>query len=352
MQSRRMVFLLLAVLSAVALFAGCGSSTKEKVLSEPGVVLSASTPTAGMKTCSGCHVPQTTAWLGSGHANMSMPGDLNNPGNPTVAQISGCTINCHDPNGDSTSLVAGFTGNVARPVVGCESCHGPGSLHVNAGGTGPISLLSNTYPGTWGSGTTQVSGQFLMCTSCHELLDSSGTATVNAAVATHLSPTGPAPTGTQYTITDTHFAVAKIERDHPGLCHGFFEPHGLHRLPRPPYNRYVHTTGMGNVEVCRQDRLDLEPELVDQSDLSALSYRQQASAHTPTHWRPAIRPSPSRSSTVRLVPFLLLQHGKPRCSYAAGVTPTTKARCGIPGHIRQTIAITRSSGIRRRCMPW
>ena len=47
-----------------------------------------------------------------------------------------------------------------------------------------------------------VSGQFIMCTSCHELLDSSGTRTNPSSG--HLTTT---PTGTQYTITDTHFAT-------------------------------------------------------------------------------------------------------------------------------------------------
>jgi hypothetical protein len=212
MQKRRMVFLLLAALSAAALLTGCGSS-EENLPPATGVVLSASTPTTGMATCSTCHAPVVADWLTSGHANLSTPGDLYSVGSPTLDQIIGtCTKNCHDPNGDSNSLIAGvttgYTGAAGmRPVIGCESCHGPGSLHANAGGVGPISLLSNTT-GTvsWGTGTVAVSGQFVMCTSCHELLDSSGTATAPAA---H-DPAGAeaaSASGNQFINTDTHFAT-------------------------------------------------------------------------------------------------------------------------------------------------
>ena len=169
-----------------------------------GVLLSASTPTAGMNNCERCHESQVAVWLTSGHANQGTVGDLDSPGNPTVAQMTaGCT-DCHDPNGDSGNLTADSTGNVPRPVVGCESCHGPGSIHVNAGGIGPISLLSNTAPGSWQSSTVPVSGQFNMCTSCHELLNSSGTGT---ATSVHDSGGTADPQGSQYSITGSHFAV-------------------------------------------------------------------------------------------------------------------------------------------------
>jgi hypothetical protein len=161
-----------------------------------------------MATCATCHLTVIADWLTTKHANLNTPGDLYSVGSPTLGQIGTCT-NCHDPNGDSGSLTAGFTGagGILRPVIGCESCHGPGSLHASAGGTGPISLLSNTT-GTvsWGTGTVAVSGQFVMCTSCHELLDSSGTGTAPAA---H-DPAGTDATsasGDQYVITDTHFAT-------------------------------------------------------------------------------------------------------------------------------------------------
>jgi hypothetical protein len=56
-------------------------------------------------------------------------------------------------------------------------------------------------------GTVQVSGQFVMCTACHELLDSSGTGTMAAAHDSSGAEAASA-SGTQLVITDTHFATA------------------------------------------------------------------------------------------------------------------------------------------------
>jgi hypothetical protein len=203
-KNRRTAAALLVVLLSAALLGGCGS-TGEEVPPASGVVTGAAA--VGINTCAGCHTAQTADWLTSRHANAESGLDSN--GSPTFGQIytggvftnpvTGPTCkNCHDPNGDSVNIVsAGNIGSVARPVVGCEACHGGGSLH---NGSGPISLLSNTTGTTFG--TVQVSGQFAMCTNCHELLDSSGTTTKPNPVHLATLPTGP-----QNYITDTHFAT-------------------------------------------------------------------------------------------------------------------------------------------------
>ncbi|MGE5172342.1 MAG: hypothetical protein ACM3MD_00780, partial [Betaproteobacteria bacterium] len=193
---------LLTLLLAVTLLGACGNSDKKSTSPATASVLSTATPTAGLSTCTSCHTAVTADWLTSKHANLGPGYTLDSPGFPTLAQISGCTKNCHDPNGDSNNLIAGYTGNVPRPVIGCESCHGPGSLHAEAGGTGPIALLANTTGTSLGS--VMVSGQYVMCTSCHELLNPTGTGTVSA---THDPASSVTPTGSQYTITDTHFAT-------------------------------------------------------------------------------------------------------------------------------------------------
>lgn len=203
------VFIAAALLSA-ALLGGCGSSSQETIGPATGNVLTAGTPTVGLSACATCHTRVTADWLTSKHANLDPAGTLYSAGVPTLGQIApvgACAKKCHDPNGDSGNLSPGYTGYVQRPVIGCETCHGPGSLHANVGGPGPISLLSGTFDLT-SIGSTSVSGQFALCTNCHELLDSSGTTTEAVSVATHLSPTGPTPTGSQYVITDTHFATA------------------------------------------------------------------------------------------------------------------------------------------------
>jgi hypothetical protein len=199
-------FIFLAVLVWAALLGGCGKSDSGSIGPATASVLSAATPTAGLSVCTGCHPSQTTDWLTSKHANLDPAGNLYSAGVPTIGLVQagglGC-IRCHDSNGDSNNLTAGYTGNVPRPLIGCESCHGPGSLHADAGGAGPISLLSNTSGTTFGAVT--VSGQFVMCTGCHELLNIS-TGALNAS-PTH-STGAPSPTGPQYIITDTHFATA------------------------------------------------------------------------------------------------------------------------------------------------
>jgi hypothetical protein len=195
-----MVFVFFAMLVSTTLLGGCGKSDSGSIGPASASVLSAATPTAGLSTCASCHPSQTTDWLTSKHANLDPVGNLYSAGSPTLGIIGSCTKNCHDPNGDSNNLTAGYTGNVPRPVIGCEACHGPGSLHANAGGSGPISLLSSTTGTTLGS--VPVSGQFVMCTSCHELLNTAGTGTNPSPV--HLATS---PTGTPYIITDTHFAT-------------------------------------------------------------------------------------------------------------------------------------------------
>jgi hypothetical protein len=192
----RTVLVLLVVLLSAALFGGCGSSG-EGVPPASGAVTGATT--VGINVCTGCHTEVTADWLTSKHANAA--NGLDSPGSPTVGQITTCTKNCHDPNGDSANIVAaGYIGTKPRPVVGCEACHGGGSLHY---GSGPIFLLANTAGTSLGS--VKVSGQYVMCTSCHALLNSSGTGTV---AATHDPASSVTPTGSQYTITDTHFASA------------------------------------------------------------------------------------------------------------------------------------------------
>ncbi len=188
------------VLLAVLLLGACGNSNKKST--SPASASGQPAEAVGLSTCTTCHIPVTADWLKSRHANLDPDGTLYSPGYPTSAEVAaGACASCHDPNGDGNRLTLNYTGNVARPVIGCEACHGPGSLHADAGGAGAISLLSGTYTST-SIGSVAVSGQFVMCANCHELLDTSGT-TTNPSPA-HLTTV---PTGTKYTITDTHFAT-------------------------------------------------------------------------------------------------------------------------------------------------
>jgi hypothetical protein len=193
-----------ALFLAVTLLGACGNSDKKSTSPANETPLSQATA-VGMSVCTRCHTVVTADWMTSKHANLDPGGALDSPGNPTLAQISGCAVNCHDPGGDSASLVAGYTGNIARPVVGCEACHGAGSLHAGAGGAGPIGFATSAAGVIGTASTVQISSQFATCTSCHELLDASDPANTPAS-ASHGPSGAVTPTGAQYTITDTHFA--------------------------------------------------------------------------------------------------------------------------------------------------
>jgi hypothetical protein len=200
-ERHRGVFVFLALFAAVILLGACGNSDKKSTAPAAAASINAATA-VGINVCTTCHTVATTDWLTSQHANAAE--GINSAGSPTLGgnYTSGSCGQCHDPNGDSANIIAaGYIGSVPRPVVGCEACHGPGSLHANAGGAGAISLLSGTYTSA-SIGSTMVSGQFIMCTNCHEILDSTGT-TTNPNPA-HLTTT---PTGTRFFITDTHFAT-------------------------------------------------------------------------------------------------------------------------------------------------
>jgi len=209
-QKGNRILLPVAIAVLGMLLSGCGGTdkpTNDAVLTRSGVE-TVNTPTVGLMTCTSCHTVQTADWMSSKHANVEPVGNLFSAGNPTLGQLAaaGCA-NCHDPQGDSGQLVAGYTGNTARPVIGCESCHSGGSLHVAQGGVGPIGVAAYTAGAIIGTvSSVQVSAQFATCTSCHELLDANDPASSPTLTPVHSAASGTNPTGTPYIITDTHFA--------------------------------------------------------------------------------------------------------------------------------------------------
>jgi hypothetical protein len=203
----RFTLVLPVLLLSVSLLGACGNSNKKSTSPATAEGLDQAS-IVGMNRCTNCHTTVTADWLLSRHANAE--GGLDDEGAPATGYFghqppTDCTI-CHDQLGDSSVLVQGYTGNVSRPVTGCESCHGPGSLHADAGGAGPISRVSGSYTlASYSLGTTVVSGQFVMCTNCHQLLDMTG-------AQSSLLPHGTHSTMDQV-IWDTHYAAPG---DYPG----------------------------------------------------------------------------------------------------------------------------------------
>jgi hypothetical protein len=94
----------------------------------------------GLDVCTICHERKVPDWLVGQHGNENsatpaLSGTLDSTGMPTYADIAGdpTCLSCHDPLGDGHLLESTLTGNTARPVIGCESCHGGGAEHFGAG---------------------------------------------------------------------------------------------------------------------------------------------------------------------------------------------------------------------------
>ncbi|MDA8099102.1 MAG: multiheme c-type cytochrome [Nitrospiraceae bacterium] len=172
----------------VATVAGSGTSANGKTVYVEGAT------NVGLEACTTCHPAQTAAWLVSRHGNSNAE-----PAGTESNYAAACKA-CHEPNGEGSQSIAGVSGMLPR--VGCEACHGGGSLHAGAGGTGPIGYAA--FPeGTMGvASVVPVSGQFRTCTKCHQLLDP----TDPANLATTSTPHGSSTTSNQI-ITDTHFAT-------------------------------------------------------------------------------------------------------------------------------------------------
>jgi len=117
----------------------------------------------GMDTCVICHSNEHGGWLPGNHGNFdyvdstenhyryadflssfSYPGDfIKFKGFPSLAMVDSTCTTCHGPSAIDNEVIADLplvnsSGNVdwsnptqmERPVIGCESCHGAGSLHV------------------------------------------------------------------------------------------------------------------------------------------------------------------------------------------------------------------------------
>ncbi len=100
------------------------ASTQKTIASPGGATSSAKASYVGTNQCFTCHRPQTNTWSETKHAHSFADLPTEYQGNP------GC-IKCHVTGfGQPGGYVAGTDKDLL--MVGCETCHGAGSLHVDA----------------------------------------------------------------------------------------------------------------------------------------------------------------------------------------------------------------------------
>ena len=165
---RRDLMIVLVALLAMGLFMGCGMVQKDSGGDQtgPGDGLLATAQYEGLENCYTCH-SQTKfhQWMKSRHANFdyeNAEGELVrvdyttlDPGDPLYFEIVGdpdphpagdgtdrCAP-CHTGDDYSGDILDAnyygdmFTdpnlGQISRPVIGCEACHGGGSFHYGTG---------------------------------------------------------------------------------------------------------------------------------------------------------------------------------------------------------------------------
>jgi len=243
--------LLPAVLTLGMFLAACGSEKPTGVTADTVPAPVSSATAVGMNNCTSCHATETADWKLGRHANMD-DGDLDGTGNPTLAHLdtqqnSAVCLSCHDALGDGrNNLVAGYTGNTPRPVVGCESCHGGGSEH---NGVAPIAI---TGLGSTGSGTSLQSSEFNTCTSvCHLTYGND-----DFTVATHIDRTmrkhAAVPGDTRFNTgkdnegNPTGEKIYYVKKADPNACTACHNPHVNTTVINKQYSRSKHGTPTDN----------------------------------------------------------------------------------------------------------
>ncbi|MGA1862318.1 hypothetical protein OWM07_05500 [Deferribacter thermophilus] len=174
---KQYVKLFILLIASMTLFYACGGSSMKSGGDQTGdaqTVYDAANY-VGTETCLTCHIPGNAKfveayakWSNSRHANINSDPDHSCTSGP-----------CHNPidlDMDTeitlpvvdmvTKLVTGYNNvdTAHRPFVGCEGCHGPGSMHA----TSPTTPLPMAYNESLKNGWSY---QYSICTTCHQLTD-------------------------------------------------------------------------------------------------------------------------------------------------------------------------------------
>ncbi len=127
----------------------------------------------GSDACMGCHRHAYEVW--ERHPHHEAYRTLTTAKNPSLRQFDGECVECHVVGFHYDS---GFTSEKKSQDlmnVGCESCHGPGSIHANLGKKTPAALLAlmNPYKPQPNENPAQEKARLLQidlsCQKCHDI---------------------------------------------------------------------------------------------------------------------------------------------------------------------------------------
>lgn len=99
----------------------------------------------GSAACAGCHRHAHGIWSNHPHAD-AYPTLVNKAKNPSLRQFDAECIICHTVGFGFNTGYQNETKTPHLKEVGCENCHGPGSLHADLGKKTPPALLELMNP--------------------------------------------------------------------------------------------------------------------------------------------------------------------------------------------------------------
>src|SRR5262249_49755890 len=124
----------------------------------------------GSQACEKCHANAYAIWQKTPHAHAYHT--LETAKSPGQRQYDGECVVCHVTG---FGYVSGFSNEEKTPTlkdVGCESCHGPGSLHASGNRKPKMLALMNPFKAKEGESAEEASKrQFLIDQSCQQCHD-------------------------------------------------------------------------------------------------------------------------------------------------------------------------------------
>jgi hypothetical protein len=125
----------------------------------------------GSDACMGCHRESYKVWSNSGHAHAYQT--LVDVKHPPLRQFDGECISCHVVGFGYETGFKNFKNSADLINVGCESCHGPASLHVDKPKDTALHALMNPYKPQANETPEQTKKRQLAidlsCQKCHDI---------------------------------------------------------------------------------------------------------------------------------------------------------------------------------------